>query len=55
MIKVRHIETVRQEREGIRLEDAPVVVCGGRGLGGPEPFEALEELGRTFGWRRRRI
>ena len=49
MIKVRHIETVRKKREGIRLEDAPVVVCGGRGLGGPEPFEALEELAGLLG------
>jgi electron transfer flavoprotein alpha subunit len=28
-----------EESEGVRLEDAPVVVAGGRGLGGPEPFE----------------
>ena len=49
LVKVRHVETVRREREGVRLEDAPVVVCGGRGLGGPEPFEALKELARMLG------
>ena len=29
---------------GIRLEDAQVIVSGGRGLGGPEPFDALRQL-----------
>lgn len=28
----------------VRLEDASVIVSGGRGLGGPEPFEDLKEL-----------
>ena len=49
VMKVRHVETVRQESEGVRLEDASVVVVGGRGLGGPEPFEALEELAGLLG------
>lgn len=35
--------------EGIRLEDAKVVVAGGRGLGGPEGFEPLEELSKILG------
>lgn len=29
---------------GVRLEDARVVISGGRGLGGPEPFTELQEL-----------
>jgi electron transfer flavoprotein alpha subunit len=32
------------QSEGVRLEDAEVVVSGGRGLGGPEAFEQIEEL-----------
>ncbi len=32
------------ETEGIRLEDADIVVAGGRGLGGPEAFADLERL-----------
>ena len=28
----------------VRLEDASVIVSGGRGLGGPEPFEDLKQL-----------
>ena len=36
------IESSVEEASGeLGLEEAPVVVAGGRGLGGPEPFEAL--------------
>ena len=39
------LETIKEEAEGIKLEDAPVIVCGGRGMGGPEPFQTvLKEL-----------
>lgn len=48
-IRVRSIRRVEQEASGIRLEDASVVVSGGRGLGGPEPFESLRELAAVLG------
>ncbi|MEE9286357.1 MAG: electron transfer flavoprotein subunit alpha/FixB family protein [Dehalococcoidia bacterium] len=48
-IKVRVVEVKSEEAEGIRLEDAPVVIAGGRGFGGPEPFEQLEELAKVLG------
>ncbi len=35
--------------EGVRLEDADVVVTGGRGLGGPENFAGIEELAHLLG------
>ena len=35
--------------EGLQLQDAPIVVSGGRGLGGPEGFEAVEELAAAIG------
>jgi electron transfer flavoprotein alpha subunit len=35
--------------EGVRLEDAAVVVSGGRGLGGPEGFQGIEELAHLLG------
>jgi electron transfer flavoprotein alpha subunit len=48
VIKARLVETVKGESEGVRLEDAHVVVSGGRGLGGPEPFQQLEDLARLL-------
>jgi electron transfer flavoprotein alpha subunit len=39
----------RSEASGeARLEDASVIVSGGRGLGGPEPFEDLKALAATI-------
>ena len=49
MAKVRVVELVQEESEGIKLEDAGIVVSGGRGLGGPEPFKQLEELAGILG------
>lgn len=37
------------ESEGLQITDAPVVVSGGRGLGGPEGFELIEELAAAIG------
>ena len=42
--KSRVVDVVQEEAAGIKLEDARIVVSGGRGLGGPEPFAQLEEL-----------
>ncbi len=47
--RVRNIRTVAQASEGVRLEDANIVVSGGRGLGGPEPFEVLQQLADVLG------
>jgi len=43
------VDTVIEEAEGVKLEDAHIVVSGGRGLGGPEPFAHLEELAKIMG------
>ncbi|HEY4712409.1 MAG TPA: electron transfer flavoprotein subunit alpha/FixB family protein [Dehalococcoidia bacterium] len=44
-VRTKILETVKEEEAGIKLEDAPVIVCGGRGIGGPQPFQAiLKEL-----------
>lgn len=43
-IRSRRLETVPQEVAGVRLEDAGVVVSGGRGIGSAEGFQQLEAL-----------
>lgn len=43
------LRTVQEVQEGVRLEDAEVVVSGGRGLGGPEPFTQITELANLLG------
>ena len=43
-IRSKRLETVPQEVEGVRLEDAGVVVSGGRGIGSAEGFQQLEAL-----------
>lgn len=44
-IRTRILQTAKEEAVGIKLEDAPVIVTGGRGMGGPEPFKTiLKEL-----------
>jgi electron transfer flavoprotein alpha subunit len=48
VVRTRHIENVVEEVSGIKIEDAAVVVSGGRGIGGPEGFAQLEELARLM-------
>ncbi len=44
-VRTKVLETVKEEAIGIKLEDAPVIVSGGRGMGGPQPFQTvLKEL-----------
>jgi electron transfer flavoprotein alpha subunit len=40
----RHVE----ESDGVPLEDAQLVVGGGRGIGGAEPFDELKELAEVM-------
>ena len=46
--RVKFIEKVKEEIEGIKLEDAAVVIGGGRGMGGQEGFKQLEELAKLL-------
>lgn len=47
-IRTRFVEKVTEKVEGIKLEDAEVVISGGRGMGGPEGFQQLEELAKIM-------
>ncbi len=46
---VRLIERIPRKDEGPKIEEAKVVVGGGRGLGGPEGFTQLKELADLLG------
>jgi electron transfer flavoprotein alpha subunit len=48
-IRVKVLNRKKEESEGVRLEDAKVVISGGRGLGGPEAFQQLEQLAGLLG------
>lgn len=48
-IRAKFVERVKEKVEGVKLEDANVVVCGGRGMGGPENFAMLKELAKILG------
>ena len=43
------LERAHAESEGPSIEDADVIVAGGRGLGDPEKFALLEELAKALG------
>jgi electron transfer flavoprotein alpha subunit len=45
----RMVDQAHEESEGPSIEDAPVIVAGGRGLGGPENFTLVEELAKALG------
>jgi electron transfer flavoprotein alpha subunit len=47
--RVKVVSRHAEAREGVRLEDARLIVSGGRGLGGPEPFKELEALAGAMG------
>ncbi len=43
------VERAHEESEGPSIEDADVIVAGGRGLGAPEGFAQVEELAKALG------
>ena len=47
--RARLMDTVKVEAEGVPLQDADIVISGGRGLGGPEAFEHIQELADLLG------
>lgn len=49
VIRTRIREIVREAARLVNLEEAEVVVSGGRGLGGPEGFNLLKDLAQALG------
>ncbi len=47
-IRTRVLEKVPEAVEGIKLEDAEVIVSGGRGIGSAEGFKQLAELAKAL-------
>jgi electron transfer flavoprotein alpha subunit len=47
--RARISERVQEAGEKVKLEDARVVISGGRGMGGPENFPLLEQLADALG------
>lgn len=48
-IHVDIIEVVKAEGDVVDISEAPVIISGGRGLGGPDGFKVLKELADLLG------
>jgi electron transfer flavoprotein alpha subunit len=48
-LRATMLEQAHEESEGPSIEDADVIVAGGRGLGGPENFVLVEGLAKALG------
>lgn len=46
---VRIVEIVKEGEKSINLEEADIIVSGGRGVGAPGKFEVIEELAKVLG------
>ena len=49
MVKTKLVQRSEEQAGGVRLDTARIVISGGRGLGGPEPFKKLEEVAKILG------
>jgi electron transfer flavoprotein alpha subunit len=48
-LQAKMLEQAHEESEGPSIEDAEVIVAGGRGLGKPESFSVVEDLAKALG------
>ncbi|MFC1809056.1 4Fe-4S binding protein, partial [Candidatus Omnitrophota bacterium] len=47
--RTKFIESVIEEMHTVNIVEADIIVSGGRGLGGPEKFDIIEELAKALG------
>lgn len=48
-IKAKVLEVVKEAKAQVKLEEANIIVSGGRGLGNPEGFKLIEQLAEKLG------
>lgn len=48
-VKAKIVDTIKEISESVNLEEAEVIVAGGRGMGNPENFKLVEELANVLG------
>jgi electron transfer flavoprotein alpha subunit len=48
MVRAKVVQKVKEEVKGIKLEEAPIIISGGRGIGGPDGFKELEEVAKLL-------
>ncbi|MBR9648204.1 electron transfer flavoprotein subunit alpha/FixB family protein [Clostridium tyrobutyricum] len=48
-VKAKIVDTVKELSESVNLEEAQVIVSGGRGMGSAENFKLVEELANVLG------
>ncbi|AQR96573.1 electron transfer flavoprotein subunit alpha/FixB family protein [Clostridium saccharoperbutylacetonicum] len=48
-IKAKIVDTIKEISESVNLEEAEVIVSGGRGMGNAENFKLVEELAQVVG------
>jgi electron transfer flavoprotein alpha subunit len=49
MAEVRVVEHVDEATAAVSIDDARIIVAGGRGVGGPEGFKLIEDLAEALG------
>lgn len=48
-LRTKVLEIIKEQSENAKLEDAKIIVCGGRGLQNEQGFKLLEELAKVLG------
>lgn len=49
VIRTKVVELVEAARASVNIEDAEIIIAGGRGIGSQEGFAELEDIARQFG------